>query len=215
MEAFLKKEEYNYIKKRLKDLNNALRTCNDYRTRDASRDYIQDKILSHLSHLLPEQKKLLDITALKDSHDIDVFLNQLQPYIFTNPPITASEISKLFKKEKKLKLPSSEVLERPCVYLGWFDLATKKLFIVHRYHQQLLGMACRLTEAKNKQTNVCALCHHMGPKSKVAFVSPLCKGNKNYRSIGFFACLDSAACNERITSTEKLEGLLKEVNNIK
>ena len=56
MEAFLKKEEYNYINKRLKDLNNALRTCNDYRTRDASRDYIQDKILSHLSHLLPEQK---------------------------------------------------------------------------------------------------------------------------------------------------------------
>ena len=50
MEAFLIKEEYNYIKKRLKDLNNALRTCNDYRTRDASRDYIQDKILSHLSH---------------------------------------------------------------------------------------------------------------------------------------------------------------------
>lgn len=58
MEAFLKKEEYNYINKRLKDLNNALRTCNDYRTRDASRDYIQDKILSHLSHLLPEQKKI-------------------------------------------------------------------------------------------------------------------------------------------------------------
>ena len=48
MNAFLKKQEYNYINKRLKDLNSALRNCNDYNTQDASRDYIQDKILNHL-----------------------------------------------------------------------------------------------------------------------------------------------------------------------
>ena len=61
MNAFLKKEEFNYINKRLQDLSSALRNCNDYNTRDASRDYIQDKILSHLSHLSSEEKLLLDI----------------------------------------------------------------------------------------------------------------------------------------------------------
>ncbi|WP_207753522.1 hypothetical protein [Sporosalibacterium faouarense] len=53
----------------------------------------------------------------------------------------------------------------------------------------------------------------------MAFVSPICKANKNggksYRSIGFEICLDSEECNERITSTEKLEEILKNVNNLK
>ena len=74
-------------------------------------------------------------------------------------------------------------------------------------------MSCRLTEAKVKQTNICALCNHIGPKNEVAFVSPICKRKDAYRSIGFYMCLDSAK--ERITSTKKLESILKDVNNIK
>ena len=215
MNAFLKKQEYNYINKRLKDLNSALRNCNDYNTQDASRDYIQDKILNHLSHLSTEEKILLDIKDLKDSNQINKFLEELENYVYGMQPVSHAEISKLFKKEKKLKLPAADAQNHPIVYLGWFDYATQKLFVVYPLNGKLLGMACRLTEAKVKQTNICTLCHHMGPKNEVAFVSPICKRKDAYRSIGFYMCLDSAKCNERITSTEKLESILKDVNNIK
>ena len=102
MNAFLKKQEYNYINKRLKDLNSALRNCNDYNTQDASRDYIQDKILNHLSHLSTEEKILLDIKDLKDSNQINKFLEEFENYVYGMQPVSHAEISKLFKKEKKL-----------------------------------------------------------------------------------------------------------------
>lgn len=215
MNAFLKKQEYNYINKRLNDLNGALRNCNDYRTRDASRDYIQDKILNHLAHLSKEEKVLLDISELKDSDQIKDFMKNLEPYVYGMQTVSNAEISKLFKKEKKLKLPDADAQNQALVYLGWFDLATQKLYAVYPVNGQLLGMAAKLTEVKVKQTNCCTLCQHMGPKNEVAFVSPLCKRKDSYRSIGFHICLDSAACNERITSTTRLETILKDVNNIK
>ena len=82
---------------------------------------------------------------------------------------------------------------------------------------KLLGMACRLTSPKPKNSNVCTLCNHIGSESEVVFVSPICKprSEDDYKSLGFHICLNSAECNERITSTEKLEELLKTVNRIK
>lgn len=80
-------------------------------------------------------------------------------------------------------------------------------------------MACRLLSTTTNNTHMCSLCNHIGPEREVAFVSPVCKTSSSnldaYKSIGFHVCLDSAKCNERITSVEKLESLLKEVNNIK
>ena len=55
------------------------------------------------------------------------------------------------KKKKKLKLPAADAQNHPIVYLGWFDYATQKLFVVYPLNGKLLGMACRLTEAKVKQ----------------------------------------------------------------
>ena len=82
---------------------------------------------------------------------------------------------------------------------------------------KLLGMACRLTSPKPKSANVCTLCNHIASESEVAFVSPICKpkSEDDYKSLGFYVCLNSDKCNERITSTEKLEKLLKAVNRIK
>ncbi|MTI49118.1 MAG: hypothetical protein FH761_14830 [Firmicutes bacterium] len=82
-----------------------------------------------------------------------------------------------------------------------------------------LGMSCRVLNNVSNNSHRCVLCNRVGQDNKVAFVSPICKANKNggksYRSIGFEICLDSEECNERITSTEKLEEILKNVNNLK
>ncbi|MGL4336930.1 MAG: FBP domain-containing protein [Turicibacter sp.] len=215
MAAFLKKQEYNYINRCLNDLNHALRNCNDYNVRDASRDYIQDKIMNHLSHLIEEEKMLLDISELKDSDQIKAFMQELEKHVYGMRAVSNAEMNKIFKKEKKLKVPDAQVQAQPLVYLGWLDYGTQKLYVIYPVNGQLLGMAARITEVKVKQTNVCTLCNHMSPKNEVAFVSPRCKGKEGYRTIGFHICLDSAACNERITSTQRLETILKDVNNIK
>lgn len=215
MEPFIKKQDYNYINRCLKDLNNAFQNCSDRHTVEMTKGYIQDKILNHFYGLSDQQKALLEIRHIKDSTEITNVSNHLLNYVYGMPTISNGELKKLFKKEKKLNLPDTSIQDEIHVYLGWIDYATQKLFIVHQMDGQFLGMSCQIPKVTTKQTNVCTLCHHIGPKSEVAFVSPVYKRKEAYHSLGFYMCLDSQACNERIVSTEKLETILKTVNNIK
>ena len=217
MDTFIKKQEYNYIKNCLFDLNNAFRNCIDPNIVETTKICTQDKILSFFSNLSEEQKEILNISKVTDPLDISTYLKDLNQYVYGMPTITGSEINKVFKKEKKLKLPDLSIQDSKLVYLGWINESTRKLLITYNMDGKLLGMACRLTSSKRNSTNICTLCNHIGPESEVAFVSPICKpqSQDDYKSLGFYVCLNSLECNERITSTEKLEQLIKAVNRIK
>ena len=217
MDTFIKKQEYNYIKNCLFDLNNAFRNCIDPNIVENTKICTQDKILSFFSNLSEEQKEILNISKVTDPLDISTYLKDLNQYVYGMPTITGSEINKVFKKEKKLKLPDLSIQDSKLVYLGWINESTRKLLITYNMDGKLLGMACRLTSSKRNSTNICTLCNHIGSESEVAFVSPICKpqSQDDYKSLGFYVCLNSLECNERITSTEKLEQLIKAVNRIK
>ena len=64
MNEFIKKQEYNYIKRCMDDLNSVLRNCVDKNVVDAVRICCQDKILSHFNDLSDEQKKFLILAIL-------------------------------------------------------------------------------------------------------------------------------------------------------
>lgn len=219
MKAFIKKHEYNYIRKRLYDLNNAFRGCVDIDIIEATKAYKHRQILNIFTNLSEEEKELLDISKLTTPVHIDKYLAELNEYVYGMPNITNAQISRLFKKEKKLKLPSLNAQDSKNVYLSWIDQSIRKLFVAYNMNGKLIGMACRITNCGSNNTHLCVLCNHVGGENEVAFVSPMCKtpntGEGAYRSIGFDMCLDSAKCNERITAIDKLEKFLKDVNNIK
>lgn len=217
MKTFIKKHQYNYIRKCLNDINNAFRNSADMNIIEATKAYTYQKMLTSFSDLSEEEKEILDITKINDPLLIDSYLDNLDEYVYGMENITNGQITKLFKKEKKFKLPRLDTQESKHVYLGWIDESIMKLFIAYNMDGNLLGMACRITNHSSNNTHICALCNHVGKDSDVAFVSPICKtsGENSYKSIGFNICLDSKECNERIVSTEKLERILKDVNNIK
>lgn len=219
MKAFIKKHEYNYIRKRLNDLNNAFRGCVDINIIEVTKSYKHRQILSIFTNLSEEEKELLDINKLTTPMHIDKYLAELNEYVYEMPNITTAQISRLFKKEKKLKLPSLNAQDSKNVYLGWIDESIRKLFVAYNMNGKLIGMACRITTCGSNNTHLCVLCNHVGGENEVAFVSPMCKtsntGEGAYRSIGFDICLDSEKCNERISAIDKLEKILKDVNNIK
>lgn len=219
MSPFIKKHEFNYIKKCLFDLNNSFRNCVDKNVVEASKSYIQDKIYKKFYTLTEEQREILSIDKIIEPLYIEGFINGLNPYVYGMDSISSTQITKVFKKEKKLKLPTMDFEDSKPVYLGWIDESIRKLLIIYKLDDKLLGMACRLSESNSNNAHICTLCNHMGKNDEIGFVSPICKtSGKNldaYKTIGFHVCLDSEKCNERITSTEKLEELLKIVNNIK
>lgn len=219
MEAFIKKHEYNYIRKCLSNLNNALRGCVDINIIEVTKASLQEKILNLFTDLSEEQKELLDISKINDPLLIDKYSAELKEYVYGMPNITNAQISTLFKKEKKIKLPNLNAENSKNVYLGWIDESIRKLFIAYSMNGKLIGMACRITDDTSNNTRICALCNYIGNKNEVAFVSPICKTSNTsegaYRSIGFNACLDSEKCNDRIVNIEKLENILKDANNIR
>ena len=121
MNTFIKKYEYNYIKKCLNDLNNSFKGCLDKDIIQASKSHIQEKILNTFSNLSEEEFRILDISEITKSQDIDNYLASLYKYVYGMPKVTNAQLNKLFKKEKKLKLPKEDVQERKNVYLGWVD----------------------------------------------------------------------------------------------
>ncbi len=219
MDAFIKKQEYNYIKKCMIDLNNSFTGCIDKNVIAASKIYIQDKILNHFQNLSDNQKKILDISNFTTSLHIEEFLNDLDEYVYGMPVVTNAQINRLFKKEKKLKLPKADAQDLKHVYLGWIDNSVRKLFVAYNMNGKLLGMSCRITNPDNKSSHRCIFCNRMGKSDQIAFVSPLCKVSNPelgaYKSLGFDMCLDSEQCNSHIVSVDKLEDILKTVNNIK
>ena len=158
---------------------------------------LDERIAASSDYLITMKNDSLDFQdAIKENHLLD--------------------FNKVFKKEKKLKLPDLSIQDSKLVYLGWIDEATKKLLITYNLNGNLLGMSCRLTESKPNSSNICTLCNHIGTSAEVGFVSPICKpkNQDDYKSLGFYICLNSDECNERITSTEKLETLIKIVNRL-
>ena len=218
MKAFVKKHEYNYIRRCLNDLNNAFRSSIDVNIIEATKTYIHTKILNIFTNLSEEEKDLLDIIKINDPLYIDKYLIELNEYVYGMPNITNAQLSKLFKKEKKLKLPSPNAQDSKNVYLGWIDESIRKLFVAYNMNGKLTGMACKITNSSSNNTHMCTLCNHIGREDEVAFVSTICKTNNTgegaYKSTGFHICLNSEKCNERIVAIEKLEKILKDVNNI-
>ncbi|WFD10216.1 FusB/FusC family EF-G-binding protein [Tepidibacter hydrothermalis] len=219
MKAFIKKHEYNYIKKCLHDLNNTFKNCVDINTIEAYKSYMHDKILRLFANLSEKEKEILDISKINETFDIDTYLNKLNEYVYGMPNITNTQISKLFKKEKKFKLPNLNSKDSKNVYLGWIDKSIRKLFIAYNLNGKLIGMTCKISNHSSTNTHICALCNRVGSQNEVAFVSSICKTSNTkkdgYSSIGFDICLDSEECNKRIVNIEKLEKILKDVNDIK
>lgn len=216
MTPFIKKETFNFIKKCLIDLNNSFLNCLDAKIVETTKFCTQDKILSCFTNLSADEKEILNIDKIIEPSHISTYLKNLEQYVYGMNEVTPLDITKIFKKEKKIKLPNINIKELKPVYLGWIDESTKKLFITYNMNGKLLGMACRLPNTNSKSTNICTLCNHIGSDNEVAFVSPICKpkNQDDYKSLGFHICLNSNECNERITSTEKLENLLKIVNRL-
>lgn len=219
MKPFIKKEDFNFIRKCTNDLHSTLRNCVDPNIIETNKAYINEKILNRFIDISDEERNLIDINKITDPLHIDKYLEDLSEYVYGMAPVKSTQLTKLFRKEKKLKIPDLDFENSKKVYLGWIDEGSRKLFLAYNLDGKLTGMSCKIPSYNSSNNHICALCNHIGNDTEVAFVSAICKTSNpeqgTYRSIGFDICLDSEKCNERITSTDKLEKLLKDVNNIK
>ncbi|MBD2869371.1 FusB/FusC family EF-G-binding protein [Paenibacillus arenilitoris] len=215
-QPFIRNHQYNFIKKQAAVLQQALRSIADLKVLESVRSGTDAKIGGLFPEATDEQRRLLDVSALKTSEDFQRYLKELEPYLTMFPSITKNQIQKLFPKNKKLKLPDLEAFDlRHTSYLGWTDVSTNKLFIVYPSGDGFgfVGVEGRFTPTNKK--SYCFACNRYEELALFSAVTKKRPANASpdyYKAVGNYLCMNSLECNKNMTDTSALERFIESVN---
>lgn len=210
MNMFIKKYQYNFIRKMVKELTGSLVMCVDSDMIKVSKALINKRIQSKFDVLDDAQIQIINVDGIYNKWDAQKFMEKIESYVEGMPRVTKAQVRRLFRKEKKLKVPDLDNMDfSSLTYLGWRDKGSNNLYVVYFMEDELVGMVCRGLSKNFNKINGCALCGRTGTSEKVAFVSVVKKKRDNYESLGFYLCTDSKKCNDTITDVLKLEELIR------
>jgi Elongation factor G-binding protein, N-terminal/FBP C-terminal treble-clef zinc-finger len=210
---FIRNHHYNLIKKQVGQLQHACNNGADPKVIEA----VEFNALSHILDSFPEttdsQKHTLEqFVGLRKTEEFQQYMFSLEPYLEEFSQVTGKQITKLFPKNKKMKIRDLNAMDRRKIsYLGWVDIATQKLFLVYHLNGQTVGVQGRYTPA-NK--GVCFLCNGIRDVSLFSAITKSKPANASpdyYKAIGNYMCVDSHTCNQKITDVRVLEKFLQEV----
>jgi hypothetical protein len=195
----------NYLRNELRKLLNVVYFAGDYRVYQATKDSLESNIQTLFGHLTSEQASLFRcMTDIKNQRDLNEIMESLRPYLIPFP-FDTGQIKRIFKKEKKLTIPDPANYDlRTMSYFGWRDIGTHSVYLVYPYMGELTGIRARYTEGNTSKLNVCCLCNSAFKGTDVGLVVANTKA-ATYQSVGNYMCLDSSACNQRITSVHAIE----------
>ncbi|MGG0188415.1 FusB/FusC family EF-G-binding protein [Bacillus rhizoplanae] len=202
MKAFIRSDQYNFIKSQAHILVNGHATVNDKGVIAALKSLAIEKVLDVFENLTDEQKELIDvILTIENREDAESFLLKLSSYVIPFQEVTEQTLKKLFPKIKKLKLPVMEEINmKETSYLSWIDKGTNRKFIIAR-NNKLVGIQGTFQSINKK--GICALCHK---HEQVGMFLVEIKGDVpgTFVKKGNYICQDSVACNQNMTSLDKL-----------
>lgn len=204
---FIYNHQFNYIHKQADFLVKTLRSVVDPKVLETVRYTVGTNVVEVFNELTLEQKHLLEQLATLDTpHDVQLYMNELEPLLIPFPQISAKQIQKLFPKAKKLKLPDLESINYAhTTYLRWIDIATSRLFIVYSHEGKFFGIEGRIT-ATNKK-GYCMFYHR---HQELGFFNVKTKKHSpdHFSAIGQYVCMDNDACNHSISDITMLEKFL-------
>ncbi|XEC95154.1 FusB/FusC family EF-G-binding protein [Paenibacillus tarimensis] len=212
-EPFIRNHHYNFIKKQIDYLQHAYRTVSDPKVVESVRYGTESNIMGLFPDADDIQQLLTGkIPTLQTAEDFQQYLLSLEPYMTAFPQVTATQIRKLFPKNKKLTIPDLKLDYRHITYLGWLDISANKIIIVYPFNGQILGIEGRFTPTGKK--GACFLCNRHEETALVTAVTkarPAKSSPDYYKAVGNYMCMDSEACNKNITDVASLERFIHEV----
>lgn len=139
-------------------------------------------------------------------------LAKFKPYVDSFPVLTTTQLTKLFKKVKKINEPNwndYDLTEH--TFLGWNDTGNQKKYLVLPYNKKLVGVVGDFDSAP--LNGLCAICHEMGTVSMFTATVKSRGKNGNYTKRGNLICRDSILCNQNMTEITNLAKFSESINN--
>ncbi|WP_203640423.1 FusB/FusC family EF-G-binding protein [Levilactobacillus andaensis] len=211
MEPTITTYEYSYITQQVNNLVSAYLSVNDVKMRGV----VRATTLERIEPLLPTEEPLAQAFVHGLQPDkltreaAAKLIGMIEPLVIPFPQLTTKQMSKLFRKVKKLKQPEWGSLNlHQLTYLGWNDGGNQKKYLVAPYDGRLIGIQGQFNPETIK--GLCAICHTIGNVS--LFVSTTkTSGLGTYTRNGNYICRDSAQCNRQLTEPEALTDFLSVV----
>jgi Elongation factor G-binding protein, N-terminal/FBP C-terminal treble-clef zinc-finger len=204
MEAFIRNDQFNFIKTQGEYIVHAYATVHDQGVLKAAKLLALEKTAAIFEEPLSiEQEQLItQLENISERKQLEDYLQTVVKYVFSFPSISEKALKKLFPKNKKIKLNSLHSNEDQITYLGWDDLGTNSKLLIVPMANKLIGLQGNFQTAEKK--GVCAICRKIG---KVGFFTAEIKGNEagTFIKRGNYICSDSYECNQKIQLLQPLE----------
>ncbi|AIY06839.1 hypothetical protein Plano_2874 [Planococcus sp. PAMC 21323] len=206
--AFIRNDQYNFIKDQTKILLTAQTSTNDAEVLNVLRHLAHEKVQKLFPTLTDAQKKVLEpLVKVKELAEAEVFLGQLQPYLIPFKAVTEQDLKKLFPKAKKLKGPKVEAINfHKTSYLGWTESSNLR-YLVADVNDQFVGIQGSTTRSQKR--GVCSVCKC---HSEVGLFIAKTKtsGNDQFIKRGNYICQDAGVCNNNMKSLDQLAEFIEQ-----
>ncbi|MFC4653202.1 FusB/FusC family EF-G-binding protein [Lactococcus nasutitermitis] len=201
----LKSYEYNRIKYLTFDLLNAYHSVNDSTTLEA----VYAQIVNEIKNLseAPEIEQFLNALSNRrlSTAQAEKLLESLKALVEPFLLPSATQISKIFKKVKKLQQPNTEALDlRNYSYFAWNEIASGRKYIITQDGQGFYGTI------SGSRKNICSICQQTSQVTQFLAVTKS-KADGTYTKQGNYICLDSEKCNQQMQTIEGLEKFIETI----
>src|SRR5699024_5560459 len=125
---------FNQVKSLVNELLRLYRT-NDVKTLQAHKDYILNEIKNVFDNKdIDASEFLKDIDDIKLSRKrVGQLLEKLKIVVEDYEVPTNAEVSKLFKKVKKLKIPDFDEVDKKAIcFIAWNDLSSNRKYFIYK-----------------------------------------------------------------------------------
>lgn len=198
---FLTVVDLRLIEQQVNKILKAKLASNDKKIVAAVRELAITELREKLTHV--NEDIIKEAETIEDTIGADLFFRNLKSYTIPFKSISEQGLQKLFKKDKKLKLPKLEMIDWQAIsYLSWVDKGTNRQYIVLEKEGQYTALR-GVVDAHNPIKGVCSICNQ---HSSVHLFTATVKGNgDNYTSYSNYICDDSQLCNQKVSDYEKLQ----------
>lgn len=207
--------QFNFIRKQANILLQAHLSVNDKNTIKTLQAIVLEKINEQFGTDKDAFQPLLDgfLEAATSKPRLEHYLEGLKEAVIPFDPPSKQQLTKLFKKTKKLKIPEWETMDlRDYTFYSWNDSGKQQKFIIASIDGQLVGVSGTISPTTQK--GICPICHET---SEVAmFLSKVKEsGDGMYTKRGNYICYDSEKCNHNIERRDELEAFVQSVKFMK
>ncbi|AMO87266.1 Fibronectin-binding protein (FBP) [Solibacillus isronensis B3W22] len=198
---FLTVVDLRLIEQQLNKILKAKLTSNDQKIVATVRELAITELRERLTHV--DEDIIKEVETIEDTIGAELFFQSLKSYTIPFKSISEQGLQKLFKKDKKLKLPKLETIDWQAIsYLSWLDKGTNRQYIVLEKEGEYTALR-GVVDAHNPIKGVCSICNQ---HSVVHLFTATVKGNgDNYTSYSNYICNDSQLCNQRVSDYDKLQ----------